>query len=223
MKSKDQRGDPPFETSELRRELKGFLDTSFEGRPIGNYRYGVYAFFDYDGEPIYVGQTHEMIRTRIRRHLTNQRTDAVAMGVLDPFEVAEIEVWPLKEDTGEKAPTIRARLNAMERTVYDLEVSKSAFKAMLNEKEPPQVDHVGLPMSYRASIVSPQVREIRDHIDLRIARRVATISRLSQVISERQVQAGLRRTLYVQAKRLAWLAERRWQGSPPSNNDENDS
>ena len=62
---------------------------------IGNFRWGVYAFFDYDGEPIYVGQTNERVRTRIRRHLTNQRTDAVAMSVLDPFEVFEIEVWPL--------------------------------------------------------------------------------------------------------------------------------
>ena len=29
-----------------------------------------------------------LLRVRIRRH-TNQRTDAVAMNVLDPFEVAE--------------------------------------------------------------------------------------------------------------------------------------
>jgi hypothetical protein len=27
--------------------------------------------------------------------LTSQRTNAVAMNVLDPFEVAEIRVWPL--------------------------------------------------------------------------------------------------------------------------------
>jgi hypothetical protein len=64
---------------------------------LGNYKFGVYAFFDYDGEPIYVGQTNERLRTRIRRHLTNQRTDAVAMKVLDPFEVYEIEVWPLPQ------------------------------------------------------------------------------------------------------------------------------
>ena len=39
-------------------------------------------------------KTKAGIRARIRRHLTNQRTDAVAMSVLDPFEVAEIEMWP---------------------------------------------------------------------------------------------------------------------------------
>ena len=33
--------------------------------------------------------TTEQLRVRIRRHLTNQRIDAVAMNVLDPFEVAD--------------------------------------------------------------------------------------------------------------------------------------
>ena len=60
-------------------------------------KWGVYAFFDYDSEPIYVGQTNEQLRTRIRRHLINQRTDVVAMSVLDPFEVFDIEVWPMPE------------------------------------------------------------------------------------------------------------------------------
>ena len=90
---------PPFETEDLRRNLVTFLDSEFDDaitggkRRIGNFRWGVYIFYDYDGEPIYVGQTNEMLRTRIRRHLTNQRTDAVAMSVLDPFEVYEIEVF----------------------------------------------------------------------------------------------------------------------------------
>lgn len=88
---------PPFETHDLRKNLTKYLDAEFRGSKVGNYKFGVYAFFDYDGEPIYVGQTNEMLRTRIRRHLTNQRTDAVAMSVLDPFEVYEIEVWPLPQ------------------------------------------------------------------------------------------------------------------------------
>ena len=44
---------------------------------------------------IYVGQTREKLSGRVGRHLTNQRTDAVAMRVLDPLEVAAVEVWPL--------------------------------------------------------------------------------------------------------------------------------
>ena len=86
--------DPPFETQELREQLAAFYEQLFLDtvtgtlRKIGNFTWGVYAFFDYDGEPIYVSQTKERVRTRIGRHLTNQRTDAVAMSVLDPFEVA---------------------------------------------------------------------------------------------------------------------------------------
>ena len=86
---------PPFETSELRKSLTSFLTQpaadphSGSERRLGNFKFGVYAFYDYDGEPIYVGQTNEKLSTRIPRHLTNQRTDAVAMKVLDPFEVRE--------------------------------------------------------------------------------------------------------------------------------------
>lgn len=92
----------PFETEQLRAGLTTFLDQRFgidDARTmrLGAVKWGVYAFFDYDDEPIYVGQTKEMLGTRIRRHLTNQRTDAVAMNVLDPFEVHSIEVWPLSE------------------------------------------------------------------------------------------------------------------------------
>jgi hypothetical protein len=77
--------------------VAAFEEMDDEGRLVGDAKFGVYAFFDYDGEPIYVGQTREGLRTRIRRHLTNQRTDAVAMNVLDPFEVLEIAMWPLWE------------------------------------------------------------------------------------------------------------------------------
>ena len=43
-------------------------------------------------------------------------------------------------------------------------------------------------------------------------RRALIISRLAQVISERQIQDGLRRVLLTQAKRLQWLAARRYEG-----------
>lgn len=217
---------PPFETNELRAALARFLDTPFEHDPsgarpfVGNYRWGVYAFFDYDGEPIYVGQTNEQLRTRIRRHLTNQRTDAVAMSVLDPFEVFEIEVWPLPQfqDVGPKdrllAPAARAHLDALERLITAQAIAKSQFKAILNEKDPPPGRLVvEAQPSFRGRIVSERVQELRAHPDFRIARRALIISRLAQVISERQVKGGLRRVLLTQAKRLEWLAARRYEAT----------
>lgn len=211
---------PPFETQDLRSNLKKFYETPFfdpelgEEIPVGNFKWGVYAFFDYDGEPIYVGQTFESLRQRIGRHLTNQRTDAVAMSVLDPFEVYEIEVWPLpelaNEPTKAKGPA-RNKLDALEHLVTQDAIRNSRFKAILNEKDPPapQVP-VTAPKSYRSSIVSEEVFKIRSHPDFRIARRSLIISRLAQVISEREVKLPLRRVLLTQAKRLQWLANRRF-------------
>jgi hypothetical protein len=209
---------PPFETEQLRENLAKFLDMPFndpsgEVVKVGNYRWGVYAFFDYDGEPIYVGQTNEALRTRIRRHLTNQRTDAVAMSVLDPFEVFEIEVWPLPQfqSTAGKDQTARKHLDALERHITREAIGKSQFKAILNEKDPPVGTlTVSPPPSLRGRIVSARVLELRGHPDFRIARRALIISRLAQVISERKVQGGLRRVLLAQAKRLQWLAQRRY-------------
>jgi hypothetical protein len=189
-----------------------------EQRKIGTFKWGVYAFFDYEGEPIYVGQTNEDLRTRIRRHLTNRRTDAVAMSVLDPFEVCFLEVWPLpqyqtiKEKTGETAKQAKVHLDALEFTVFQQSIGRSVFHAILNEKEPPTPTQiVETPPSYRGRIVSDEVSRLRDHPDLRIARRAAVIARLAQIISERKVKQGLRRALLTQAERLRWLAEQRYR------------
>jgi hypothetical protein len=208
----------PFETEQLRKLLQAFLaeniqlPSSGEKIRLGSVKWGVYAFFDYDGEPIYVGQTKEMLGTRIRRHLTNQRTDAVAMSVLDPFEVNTIEVWPLADFQRLNAADAEAvaHLNALEYTVFHDLLARSEFRAVLNEKDPPQpVAKVQLPVSIRRTVVSLEVSKLRDHPDLRIARRAATLAKLAQVISERKVQRGLRRTLLAQAKRLQALAQRR--------------
>lgn len=215
---------PPFETEDLRANLARFLAQKFDDpltgkkRSVGGFVWGVYAFFDYDGEPIYVGQTKEKISTRIRRHLTNQRTDAVAMSVLDPFEVYEVEVWPLpqfehvgKRKTPKEFPSAEKHLNALEDLVLKEAIARSKFKAILNEKDPPAPEvSVTKPPSLRGCLVSDEVYKIRSHPDFRTARRALIISRLAQVISERKVQGGLRRVLLTQAKRLQWLAERRY-------------
>lgn len=220
LKRADDVSVPPFETEDLRANLTAFLDAPFDDpsggrRRVGHYKWGVYAFYDYDGEPIYVGQTNEMLRTRIRRHLTNQRTDAVAMSVLDPFEVYMIEVWPLPDlqETSGRDPVAKQHLDALERLVTEQAVAGSTFKAILNEKDPPPGQLiVEAPPSARGCIISDRVYELRSHPDFRLARRALIISRLAQVISERKVQGGLRRVLVTQAKRLQWLAERRFEG-----------
>jgi hypothetical protein len=213
-----------FETRERRRLLKEFYDRKVPDPisgaeiPLGNFRYGVYAFYDYDGEPIYVGQTNNTLRDRIGRHMTNQRTDAVAMKVLDPFEVYAIEVWPLpqfnhlnsKSHKDERAEA-KLWLNALERAVYDQAVEASKFTAVLNEKVPAvaRLSFLEMPTSHKGIVVSPELLKLREHRDIRIARRAATLASLAQIISERQVQKGLRTVLRTQAQRLEWLASER--------------
>src|SRR5437660_1290999 len=144
----------PEDVAAIRKKLKAFLDTqSSDGRKIGGAKYGVYAFFDYDDEPIYVGQTYESLRSRIGRHLTNQRTDPVAMNVLDPFEVAKIEMWPLWDLEAKEKKEALHSLNAAEYTVFQLVLTKSSFKAVLNEKDIAPTKSVKLPPSYAGRII----------------------------------------------------------------------
>jgi hypothetical protein len=211
---------PPFETAELNKELVAFFEQPLE-KPhhlrLIDCTWGVYAFFDYDGEPIYVGQSKEKLSGRIRRHLTNRRTDAVAMSVLDPFEVYAIEVWPLPDlqkrlgRSASKEDKLKAAayLNDLEAAVYFHCLEQSSFGAVLNEKLPQKQNDVPLPKSYKRVVVNDQVKTLRDHPDTRIARRAATIARLAAIISERTVKPGLRRTLHVQAQRLEKLASER--------------
>src|SRR5882762_6086882 len=56
---------------------------------------GVYALCDLDGVPIYVGQSVDGIRTRVRRHLTSARSDVIANRQLDVWEVAYVWAWPM--------------------------------------------------------------------------------------------------------------------------------
>ena len=203
---------PSPQVREFRKLLDAALNESDEeSRVVGNAKFGVYAFYDYDGEPIYVGQTNERLRTRIRRHLTNQRTDAVAMRVLDIFEVAALEMWPLWELENEERKVIQERLDQVEYSAYVKAIRESRFRAILNEKIPPLSDPVELPSSYRFPLVAEDPLDERRHPDVRIARRAETLSRLAAVARERgEVSDGLRRVLVVQAVRLTYLSAARF-------------
>lgn len=191
-----------------------------QGRRVTGAKWGVYAFYDYDGEPIYVGQTKESLATRLNRHLTNQRTDAVAMRILDVFEVAELEVWPLWElqdtpsqrDDPAAFDAAQTLLDKHEYSAYLQAIANSKFGAILNEKIPPVSKPIDLPESYRFTLISDETRAERGHPDVRIARRAETISRLAAVAYERgEVSAGLRRVLVIQAVRLAYKAAERFK------------
>ena len=134
------------------------------------------------------------------------------MNVLDPFEVAEIEVWPLwqLQSRDSRDGEARAILNSAEYTVFQLVLNQSSFNAVLNEGDITPTDPIELPLSVRGCIIPDELYEQRKHPDVRIARRATTIAALARVISEREVSKGLRRTLKTQARRLERLASKRF-------------
>ena len=172
---------------------------------------GVYAFYDYDDEPIYVGQTTEDFATRVGRHLRGQRSDTLAYRILDPFEVATMRLWPRQDTRAMPAAERRATIDALEYSVYLHAIEESKYGAILNEKIPPQSPRVDpLPRSYGFELIDPELREEREHPDVRIARRAETLARVAAVAHERgEVSAGLRRVIVIQAVRLADLAAAR--------------
>lgn len=219
---------PATDVQQFRKLLKDFLsEKDASGRKWSDAKWGVYAFYDYDGEPIYVGQTNEQLRVRLGRHLTNQRTDAVAMRILDLFEVAEVKVWPvwdyesinLRDKKSSVYIAAKKHLDALEYTAYLEAIDESRFKAILNEKIPPVSETVTMPPSLRASLITLEIRADRNHPDIRIARRAETLSRLAAVSRERgEVSDGLRRVIVIQAVRLAFISAVRLayvEGRPP--------
>lgn len=199
----------------FRRLLDAALSAKEEttGKPLRQC-IGVYAFYDYDGEPIYVGQTTEAFGIRVGRHLTGQRSDTLAYRILDPFEVAEMELYPTEDlralpNTQKDRQRARA-VDRVEYSVYLAAIANSKYKAILNEKIPPVSEPVELPKAYRFPLVPENMREEREHPDIRIKRRAETLSRVAAVAHERgEVSEGLRRVIVVQAVRLADLAAAR--------------
>jgi hypothetical protein len=207
----------PREVDAIRAAIKEALvspDSSRPGSPpIGTAKTGIYAFFDYDGEPIYVGQTAESFATRIGRHMTGMRSDSVAKYVLDPFEVYAIAMWSLPHIYDDyKGVGRKAALNAYEYAVHQRLTEESSFNAVLNEGNIPKPSVVPkLREPVRAVIIPDEIFPDRSHPDIRIARRALTVSLLAKNISERKVSKGLRRTLLTQTRRLVELAERRYE------------
>jgi hypothetical protein len=195
----------------IRREIRRFLDgRDDEGRQPCSAKCAVYAFFDYDDEPIYVGQTYENVRIRLGRHLTGQRSDAVAKHVLDPLEVARIEVWPFWGLETRPVKVRKETLNKAEYTVFQMLTRRARVSKLLNEEVPASTEQIPLPQSYTGTIVPDALRERLGHPDERISRRAATTANLAQVIRERDVSLGLRRTMVTQAERLVLLARERF-------------
>lgn len=100
---------------------------NFRGRTLSalTNQIGVYALCDLDENPIYVGQSVDGIRTRVRRHLTSARSDVIANRQIDVWEIAFVWAWPV---------ATKEEVEPLERSIfahYDSELPLMNGKAMV--------------------------------------------------------------------------------------------
>jgi hypothetical protein len=76
------------------------VDFSFRRRAVSaiTSEIGCYALCDLDQVPIYIGQSVDGIRSRVRRHLTSARSDIIANRQIDVWEIAWVWAYPVSRE-----------------------------------------------------------------------------------------------------------------------------
>lgn len=206
----------PQDIRNIRRLLKSAFNTSDRNdrrqRRLGDATFGVYALYDFDGTPLYVGQTCESLRTRLGRHLTNQRSD-ITKAVVDPWSVAFIEMCPLWKYQGLKKTTdpkqfkeAKEHLNRAEWTLYEELSGQFQGVHILNESPITKLASVQIERGNQFRIIPDDVCEERCAPDRRLARSLDRLATLAGMIRERAVDQKTRRVFPVLADRAAKLA-----------------
>lgn len=128
---------------------------------------GVYALCDLDKVPIYVGQSIDGIRARVRRHLTSARSDIIANRQVDVWEVAYVMAWP----------TSLAHIPALEATLFhhfDAQSSLMNGSVPVPPSSPPAV----APATQTIQVMSSEEMERRRDPSARLPRQIEHYGRL---------------------------------------------
>jgi 2-polyprenyl-6-methoxyphenol hydroxylase-like FAD-dependent oxidoreductase len=91
---------------------------------------GVYVLCDLDKTPIYVGQSKDGIRSRVRRHLTSARSDIIANRQIDVWEIAYVMAYPVAD---------RAEITPLEDRLYHIFNNASP---LMNGTVPARIDGI---------------------------------------------------------------------------------
>jgi hypothetical protein len=138
---------------------------------------GVYALCDLDEAPIYVGQSSDGIRARVRRHLTSARSDVIANRQIDVWEIASVWAWELTFSptaaTGEK----KAILDHLEAHLYWEFHEKSP---LVNGDVPPRPSTVPsrIPVKTQVQVIPAAEVQIRREPVLRFPRQIQHFNQL---------------------------------------------
>ncbi len=104
------------------------IDLIFRRRAVAKLtnQIGVYVLCDLDNVPIYVGQSVDGIRARVRRHLTSARSDIIANRQIDVWEIAWVRAFPVEN---------RDEISKLENTIFHYYDSR---QPLMNGEVPPK-------------------------------------------------------------------------------------
>lgn len=104
------------------------IDLAFRDRAVRTLtnKIGCYVLCDLDRVPLYVGQSADGIRNRVRRHLTSARSDIIANRQIDVWEIAWVLAYPAEE---------KVLIGPLENALFHEFHGKSA---LMNGKVPPK-------------------------------------------------------------------------------------
>lgn len=154
---------------------------------------GVYALCDLDEVPIYVGQSTDSIRARVRRHLTSARSDVIANRQIDVWEIAFVWAWPVSGSE---------RITALEHRLFH---EFDAVSRLVNGSIPPEPAEERQPPPDRLRIQIMEDGEISTRLDpaMRYPRLIKHFESLVDYILNTQDKPHLRRALEVYFDRLS--------------------
>ena len=152
---------------------------------------GVYALCDLDGQPIYVGQSVDGIRNRVRRHLTSARSDVIANRQIDVWEIAFVWAWPVGavEDVQPLEEAVFAHFDAQQ----PLMNGKSLAAGMLE---------VTWPERQEIQVIEEADRQLRLDPAQRLPRQIQQYNLLVDYILTVKDAAHLKRSLEAHFQRL---------------------
>lgn len=153
---------------------------------------GVYALCDLDNVPIYIGQSVDGIRTRVRRHLTSARSDIIANRQVDVWEIAFVRAWPVEN---------RNDISPLEAYLFN---KFDAQKPLMNGKsmEPAGLPEFELPKMQEIQIIAEEERLDRIKPALRLPRQISQYLSLVDYIQNVKNETHLKRSLAAHFKRL---------------------
>lgn len=159
---------------------------------------GVYALCDLDEVPIYVGQSVDGIRARVRRHLTSARSDIIANRQVDVWEIAYVWAWPCEH---------RDTINSLEAFLFHQFDTQSR---LMNGTIPgnPEALPFAAPEKSRIQIMPDEEIEIRRNASRRLPRQSQFYFQLVDHILNVKDSSELRRSLGAHFDRLSRYHQR---------------